>query len=299
MKSKVALFVNPTRPGAAERARELVEWLEAQGHTALLERGAAAELGMGKVAADDPELAGSDLAVVLGGDGMVLAAARVMAPEGGPLLPLGFGEFGFLAVADAEETLSAVSDALAGKGKVHERMMLSAEVWEGGGLLKAFTALNDAVVTVGTISRTIDLETYVGGRFLAGYAADGVIVSTPTGATAYSLSAGGPIVAPTVPAMILTPICAHTLSARSIVFPDTEEIEIRILDDLGGTVFLTMDGQTREPLKTNHRVVVKRAEFTARFVSFDGDTFYDRLQKRFRWGERFGIGSTDDAPPDP
>jgi NAD+ kinase len=230
---------------------------------------------------------------------MVLMAARLAAPNGVPLLPLGFGEFGFLAVADAAETIRAVDAALAGKGVVMERMMLAADVSEGGSVRASFTGLNDAVVTVGTISRTIDLETYVGGRFLAAYAADGVIVSTPTGATAYSLAAGGPIVAPTIPAMILTPICAHTLSARSIVFPETEEIEIRVLDDLGGTVVLTMDGQTREPLKTNSRVRVRKAEFAAKFVCLDGDTFYDRLQKRFRWGERFGIGSCAQAPPDP
>lgn len=299
MKSKVALFVNPARPGACERGGELIEWLKVEGHSVVVEAVGAEGLGVAHLAGPDGDLAACDLGVVLGGDGTVLMAARVMAPGGGALLPLGFGEFGFLSVADAAETICAVEAALAGKGVVRERMMLRADLWEGDSHTATFSALNDAVVTVGTISRTIDLETYVGGRFLAGYAADGVIVSTPTGATAYSLAAGGPIVAPTVPAMILTPICAHTLSARSIVFPDTETIEIRILDDLGGAVFLTMDGQTREPLKANHRVVVRKAEFGARFVSFDGDTFYDRLQKRFRWGGRFGIGSTDDAPHDP
>src|SRR6202040_2144900 len=184
----------------------------------------------------------SQLLLVLGGDGTLLAAARVAAPLGIPILPINMGSLGFLTSFMLEEMYPALEDILAGRLTISERVMLHAELQRGGKTLDKQTVLNEVVINKGALARMIELELSIDQDFVCRYRADGLIVASPTGSTAYSLSAGGPIVHPSVESFLITPICPHTLSDRPVVVGDTSIIEVKLS---AGTesVFLTLDGQ--------------------------------------------------------
>src|SRR6266478_9588163 len=187
-----------------------------------------------------PELpAQVDLLLVLGGDGTLLSMARLVGDLAVPILGVNLGGLGFLTALTVDELFPALEALLAGSLVIEERVMLAAQVWRHGERLSEYVALNDVVITKSAMSRIINLAVSVDGQFATGYRADGLIISTPTGSTAYSLSAGGPIVFPTMPAVVLTPICSHTLTNRPIVLPAHQCIEVRLLTDQD--VMLTAD----------------------------------------------------------
>ena len=280
----VGLVVNPRKPNAvadADRARAL---LEASGIAVRYPR---PEAGGEQLHApiDSAGLDGSELLVILGGDGTLLAASRFAAPRGISMLSIRYGGFGFLAEAEPDELEWALGRVAAGDFDLDRRMMLASELCRAGRVIHSALALNDITVSRGALSRVVRVRTEAGGGYLATYIADGVIVSTPTGSTAYSLSAGGPLVHPAVRVVLITPICPHSLNARSLVLAETVPVTLRLesIDE----AMLTADGQVGYPVEAGDVVRVGCTPTTADLVSLRASSFFDRLQRRLRWADRF------------
>jgi len=284
----LGLAPNPHKPEAITLASELAEWLAGLGLSVKVEKFAAAEMGKPHLAAHDEQLVQVDMLLILGGDGTILRWSRIAAPVGTPMMGVNFGRYGFIAEISSTNVKRAVERVLEGDYVVSERVVLKATLTRDDTLIGTYHALNDVVVSKGPLARMLGLHTFVDGRFIVTYSADGIIVSSPTGSTAYSLSAGGPVVHPDVSVLILTPICPHTLNARSLVVPDSESIQI--IGDCGAdepAMMLTIDGQLGEHLTCSDRVEISKADFAARLVQLESQSFYDKLQSRLRWGERF------------
>jgi len=226
-----------------------------------------------------------DLLIVLGGDGTLLAVARLLNEHSVPILPVNLGGLGFLTSVTLEELYSVLEQVLEGKHRISERVLLQAEVIRGGKPVERHRALNDAVLNKGALARMIDLDLHLDGGYVCSYRADGLIVSTPTGSTAYSLSAGGPIIYPLVEAFVITPICPHMLTNRPLVIPNTArvEIEFRAGEE---SVFLTLDGQVGVELKHGDRVGVTKADSKLRLVRPTRKTYFEVLRNKLKWGER-------------
>jgi NAD+ kinase len=282
----VGICVKRDQPQLADRVAELSDWLRKRGIDVYLDPEAARCVG----AAPAPplqELAGLvDLVVVLGGDGTLLAAARAIGERSVPLLGVNLGTLGFLAEISSDELFDALEQALAGRLVVATRMRLEVEVDRGGRVLEHHLALNDAVIGKSALSRMIDLETRADGAFVTTYHSDGLIVATPTGSSAYSLSAGGPLLLPEVESIVLTPICPHTLTQRPLVLPDTCRVEILVLDTRGGDVHLTVDGQVGVQIEQGDRVSVIRSAYPARLLIAPGRNRFAVMREKLRWGER-------------
>ena len=272
----VGLLANETKPAALEAAGELALYLSSQG----------IDVRLSPHQSDD-EIADSDLVVVFGGDGTVLSAARLVAARQTPLLAIHLGRFGFVTEASPENLREAVDAALAGTCEVHERMLLSGAVFRGGATEPEtyLLAMNDIVVASGAV-RMVHVHTRVGDDPIATYAADGVIVSSPTGSTGYSLSAGGPLVHPDVRALMITPIAPHTLSARTLLVPDTETIYLTVEAQTRDAVAVTADGQTGLPLTPGDTVAISRAPHTVRLLAAGGPNFYQKIRSRWHYAER-------------
>lgn len=277
------------KPGATEArgvVTELLAWLAARGLAAVLEKETAALVP----AATAPSVgkaelpAQVDLLVVLGGDGTLLSMARAVGDLGVPLLGVNLGGLGFLTATTLDEMLPALEAVLAGRMAVDERMMLTVRVLRGGQRLCEYAALNDVVITKSAVSRIIDLAVSVEGQHATAYRADGLIISTPTGSTAYSLSAGGPILFPTMDALVLTPICSHTLTNRPIVVPGGLRVEVTLLADQ--EVMATVDGQLGVHLKVHDTVEVVKGGARIRLLRFPQKGFFSVLRTKLKWGER-------------
>ena len=265
--------------------RELAEWLGERGLRVLLPQEQAEALSLPEFSSAPEELAAAaDLLIAMGGDGTLLATARVGAPRGKPILGINFGGFGFLAAIPKEDMLAALAAVMEGEVRVQKRMMLSARVLRRKKVVGEFLALNDVVVGKGAFSRLFRLKTSISGEPVSDFPADGMIVSTPTGSTGYSLSAGGPVLDPEVRAIIVTPICAHALSARSLVVPVGRVIEISLPDPRGEEVTLTADGQEGFDLQARDCVEIGEADCSARLVSLLDASFYRKIRSKLGWG---------------
>ena len=284
--TRVGLIAKPDAPAAPRVILQVLEWLGAHGLTAVLEKQTAGLVSSATVqAASKDELPGLvDLLVVLGGDGTLLSMARAIGDLGVPILGVNLGGLGFLTATTLDEMLPALEAVLAGRMATEERMLLAARLVRGGQTIGEYSALNDVVITKSAMSRIVDLAVSVGGRHAISYRADGLIISTPTGSTAYNLSTGGPILFPTMDAVVLTPIAPHTLSNRPIVIPGAERIEVTLLDDQD--VMLTMDGQVGVPLRERDTVEVGKARARIRLMRFDQKDFFSVLRTKLKWGER-------------
>lgn len=278
----IGLLPHEGKPEALAAAAVLVESLTRAGLAARMDRGSAARIGRPDLAAaDGPFARGLDLAIALGGDGAFLRAARLVYPEGTPLFGVNFGHLGFLAEVEAHEMEKAVERFLAGDYRLEERLMVSAAT----GVHSPIVGLNDVVVARGGChSRLISLAIELGGVTVTEYPADGLIVATPTGSTAYSLSAGGPILHPELPALVLTPVCAHALHARPLVIGAENKITVRVTS-AHDEVVLIADGRETLRLKPGETVRFCRAEANTRLVRFSGTGFYDVLKERFKQGK--------------
>jgi NAD+ kinase len=284
----IGLAPNPHKADATHLAGELATWLESRGVVPLMSPEAAVGADRADLAADDEQLARTDLLVILGGDGTMLRWSRLAAPHGTPMLGVNFGHYGFITEIEPEVVRSSLERVLAGDFTISERVVLHAVVIRNDKPVATYYALNDVVISKGPFARMVSLHTLVNGQFIVTYAADGIIISSPTGSTAYSLSAGGPVVHPDVSVLIITPVCPHTLNVRSLVVPDAEKIQIvGQCSDGESELMLTLDGQLGEHLGCSDTVEIGKAEFTARLVQFDPHSFYDKLQTRMRWGERY------------
>jgi NAD+ kinase len=263
----------------------LVEWLEARGVTTYLESALAPLVGARKSFSLSKLPRDADVFIVLGGDGTLLSVARAMGSRQFPILGVNLGNLGFLtdvAVKDLYSTLEAISE---GQAFIDSRMMLNAELVRKGEVLLRDIILNDVVITKGAIARIIEVAIDVDDQFVAVIRADGIIVSTPTGSTAYSLAAGGPILHPTLEAMILTPICPHTLTYRPVVLSDQVTIELTLRGD-PGEVFLTFDGQASEPLEPGDVIRVRKSRYGVKLLSLPDQNYFKVLRHKLRWAER-------------
>jgi len=283
---RVGIVAKPDAHEAPSVVRRLVAWLGARGGAAILEK-ETAELVPDLDArtarrADLP--AQVDLLVVLGGDGTLLSVARAVGDQGTPILGVNLGGLGFLTATTLDEVTPALAAYAEGRMVTEERMMLRARVRRGDEVVAEHLALNDAVITKTAMSRIISLSVSVDAQFATAYRADGLIVSTPTGSTAYCLSAGGPIVYPTMDAIVLTPICSHTLTNRPIVLPGGLRIDVTLRSNQ--EVMLTVDGQVGVALREDDTVEVERAASRIRLVRFPEKHFFSVLRTKLKWGER-------------
>jgi NAD+ kinase len=281
----IGIISRPRRSNLSEVVPPLLSWLEARGlHVTFFQETAASLPEPSEGRSREQVATASDLLLVLGGDGTLLAAARVAAPRGIPILPINMGSLGFLTSFMLDELYHALEDILAGRVIVSERVMLHAELERRDKILDKQTVLNEVVINKGALARMIELELSIDGDFVCRYRADGLIVASPTGSTAYSLSAGGPIVHPSVESFIITPICPHTLSDRPVVIADTSIVDVKLS---AGTesVFLTLDGQKGIPLQATDRVRVSRAHQRLKLIQTPNKSYFDILRSKLKWGE--------------
>lgn len=284
----IGIVVRPGAKDVAMRARRLAGWLEKRGRNVLAHAGWAARSGpAGKreSARRVEMMRRADLIVVLGGDGSLLGVARLSTTPAVPVVGINHGSFGFLTESDRGNLYATMERILEGDYHLDKRSMLIAEVRRGKRRIIRSQALNDAVVTRGVVSGMLTLEASVEGKYLSTYQGDGLIIATPTGSTAYSLSAGGPVVDPVMGAMMVTPISAHTLSSRPIVLSDRTLLSVRTDRDCDDAI-LTMDGQETFPLAGGDVVEIKRSRHHACIVSISGDGFYGALRNKINFGAR-------------
>lgn len=290
--SKVSAAGIISKPRSEEAVRlvpELVAWLKARGVGVRVDPETAHYLGTadGGTGAGLPRARvaeGTQLLIVLGGDGTLLSAARALSGRDIPLFAVNLGNLGFLTAITTDELYPQLERVLAGDYRVSRRRMLHTEVWRRGQLAGAYEALNDVSLAKADIARIIDVEVHVDDHFMCLYKADGLIVSTPTGSTAYSLSAGGPIMVPEVGALCITPICPHMLTNRPVIVPDDAVIQLTVCSE--NVTFLTADGQVGEQLERGDRVVCRRSEHTVSLIRPEGAAFFDVLREKLKWGGR-------------
>jgi NAD+ kinase len=233
---------------------------------------------------DIPRLA--DIIVVLGGDGTLLSIARLINDRDVPILGVNLGGLGFLTAITLDELYAVMEDILARRYEVSRRMMLTARVYRQQELITSYNVLNDVVINKGALARIIELETTIDHRYLTTFKADGLIISTPTGSTGYSLSAGGPVVYPTLDSIVLAPICPHTLTNRPLLLPPDVTVET-VLTSEGGDVFLTLDGQVGFSLQQNDLVTITRATHDIKLIKSPTKDYFEVLRTKLKWGERY------------
>lgn len=282
---KIGIFAKVQDPRCREVASELLCWLRERGLTPLVEKRLSSYLDSedGMEGVEIPSLA--DLVVVLGGDGTLISAARLVGSREVPILGVNLGSLGFLTEIPVNRIYGALESYLSGEFTISERMMLSVVLLRDGTEIGTWEALNDAVINKGAPAKIVTMDASVDGSFLATFKADGLIVASPTGSTGYSLSANGPIVDPELDCLLITPICSHTLTNRPIVVGADTEITIT-LDSQVENVMLTLDGQVGIPLEYRDVIVIRRAEHHTRLI-LSGDTdYYEVLRTKLKWGER-------------
>jgi NAD+ kinase len=279
----VGLVAKYQEPKAAEMVRWLAPWLKQRGKKVLVENGVVP--GAGISSSKKQMAAKADLIISLGGDGTLLNIAPLVERPDVPILGVNLGGLGFITEVAVDELESVLAKTLEGDYQVEKRMTLAIRVHTKNGKLHKFRVLNDAVIAKGARSRIIDLETYVGDDYLCTYRADGLIVSTPTGSTAYCLAAGGPIVEPALGAIILSPICPHTLTNRPIVVPCRPAIQVT-LRSFGDTVILIPDGQPGVALKSGDKVEARDYGLPVSLIKLPSRSYYEILRNKLKWGER-------------
>jgi NAD+ kinase len=281
----IGIISRPRRSNLSVVAPPLLKWLEEHGVQALYDEETAGSLpGSAKGKTRQQVADASQLLLVLGGDGTLLAAARLAAPRGIPILPINMGSLGFLTSFTIDELYPALEDTLGGRFSVSERVMLYVELERGGKVIESQKVLNEVVVNKGALARMIELELRIDADFVCRYRADGLIVASPTGSTAYSLSAGGPIVHPGVESFIITPICAHMLSDRPLVVRDSSCIEMKLSGNTE-SVFLTLDGQRGIPLQATDVVRISRAKELLKLIQPPRKSYFEILRSKLKWGE--------------
>lgn len=281
----VALLAKPGTPEGLAIARELGAWLSARRIRVRFDRETAQALGRKDGLSPDGLPSGTDLVIVAGGDGSLLAAARLAGPAGVPILGVNFGGLGFLSELQPEELFAGLDGVLRGRYAIEERALLRIHLERRGRTVAEHALLNDAVVTKTALARMLVIEVGVDDEPVATYTSDGLIVATPTGSTAYNLSAGGPILDPRVDAFVIAPICPHAMSYRPLVVPGSVTIEI-VLVSPAEDAYLTLDGQVGYPLRSKDVIVLDRHPCPVRLVRVAHRAFFEILQRKLHWGGR-------------
>lgn len=286
---RVGVLTRPDLHEADQVLRTLVTWLHARGLQACLTETSARLAGGGlpsdvAIVGDAGLSAGSDLVIVLGGDGTLLVASHVL-QHPVPVVAVNFGSLGFLTEVALSELFPTLEAVLAGDAQIEERRLLRAVVQRAGHARASDDALNDVVLTRSSHSRILDLDVWIDGRFVSSFRSDGLIVSSPTGSTAYNLAAGGPILHPALPALVLTPICPHMLSHRPLVVPDQATIEVRVRQVREVEAQVTLDGQRGFDLQPDDGVLVTRSPRTLRLVKAATRDYFEVLRTKLKWGQ--------------
>ncbi len=285
MTKTAAIISKPAKPELYNVAPELIRWFGAHGYEVVVDDETSVyapghlTVPRAAIASRQP-----DFAVVLGGDGTLLSAARAVAAAGIPILGVNLGSLGFLTevpLAELYDTLEAVDQD---RCAIETRAMLHCDLVRQGKCIATYCAMNDAVVNKSTIARLLNFDLFVDQIFVSNYKADGVIVSTPTGSTAYSLAAGGPILTPSVDAFVITPVCPHSLTHRPLVVRDTADIQIAVRN-VDGEAFLSIDGQVGVPITDGDIVVCRKAEHRVKLLRMR-QSFFDVLRTKLKWGQR-------------
>jgi NAD+ kinase len=284
--TRVAIVSKPNREELKRLLPELIAWLRQRGYEPLL------DCESGSYTADAPSVErgelpahAPDLVIVLGGDGTLLAAARIFAAVGTPILSVNLGFLGFLTEVRLADLYATLENWCAGCHSLDERAMLHAVLWREGVEHASFDALNEAVISKGDIARMGDFTVELDGKSVASFRADGVIVSTPTGSTAYTLAANGPILTPNVDAMVVTPICPHLLTLRPIVVRGDASLTVRV-EGVPDVALLTIDGQQKVDLRRGDEVRCCRSALTVKLVRLGDSGFFDALRSKLSWGEQ-------------
>lgn len=279
----IGLVVNWSKSKAIEVANDLVSWFLAKGTKVSLQQNQFNTIKNTRVL-DRSTVSDVDCILVLGGDGTLLNTAGEYADSSVPLLGINFGQLGFLTSLELSDLYDGLEELLKGNYSVESRMMLEAQVIRKEKLVKNFYALNDIVVTKGAFSRIIQLKTFISDQYIDTFPADGIIISTSTGSTAYSLSAGGPIVAPDLEVMIITPICPHNLYSRPMVISPYQDVIITLVSPKA-EVMLTVDGQQGFQLNVNDQIKITKAPFHTQIIRFPKRSFFDILREKLRDGD--------------
>lgn len=279
---RVGIITNPQKDCKLKITSSIIAWLEQNNCEVYTEKSLAELLGRQLVLQyDNIKLKTIDFIIVLGGDGTILDVAGKILDSDIPILGVNMGRLGFLAEVEVSEVFDMLSNIMAGRYCTEERLMLRTELYNDSILQKTLYSLNEIGISRGTLPRIITIDAYINGDYVNTYNADGVIVATPTGSTAYSLSAGGPIVSPTNNIMLLTPICPHSLNSRTIVVSDNDIIKL-VVGDSREELFVTSDSQQCEKLKSGDFLVIKKASFKTKLIKVSGLSFYDVLRVKLK-----------------
>jgi NAD+ kinase len=285
----IGVIVKPHQPDALETLCALTTWMNARGIAFVglpeIEREQIEHhTGCQIQVVSEADLAQRvDLMLVLGGDGTMIATGRMLGDNQAPVMGVNYGGLGYLAEFPIEELFPALEAILAGEYKVQQRLMLRVELWRGDELVTQTRVLNDVVVNKSALARIIEIEAYLNDQFVSSFRADGLIVATPTGSTAYNLSAGGPIIYPSMNAMVITPICPFTLSNRPIVVPDDSVIEVRLITG-NEEVALTLDGQVGFALQARDRILIRKSNTAFNLVQPPNRNYFEVLRNKLKWG---------------
>ncbi|HBZ83293.1 MULTISPECIES: NAD(+)/NADH kinase [Brevibacillus] len=279
---KIGIIANKGKPEARIVARELVYLLEVRGANVLLDETIASDLGRAELGAPIEEIGNhADLVCVLGGDGTLLGIARKLAGRSIPIFGINLGTLGFLSEAEPEHLPLAVDNLLSGKYDIEERAMLEAALVRKGSTLGTYTAMNDIGIAKGSFCRIIQCAVYLDDEYVATFSGDGVIVSTPTGSTAYSLSAGGPIVAPNVDMLLLTPVAPHSLTARPMVLSGNQTIRVEV-DAIHQEMGLSIDGQFGYRLEGGDHIYIKKSPYVTPLIKWKKGGFFEAIRTKLQ-----------------
>jgi len=281
----VGVISKPGVPAAHVVVPELMQWLVHRGLEVRFDEATAAYSHRADPLPREKVPDGTQMVIVLGGDGTLLSAARAVGGRETPIFPVNLGGLGFLTAITVDELYFQLERALRGEQRVVPRRMLNCRLMVDGEMVASYEALNDAVIAKGDLARMIDIETHVDAHYVCTYKADGLILCTPTGSTAYSLSAGGPIVFPSVACLCITPICPHTLTNRPVIVPDTSVVTM-VNHSEHDTAWLTIDGQVGRRLRHGEHVVCQRSDRSVLLVRPPKMLFFDVLRQKLKWGER-------------
>ena len=282
---KIGVFCKPKAPSATDILGRLIPWLRKQNYHIFLDTGTAAIINETSSYEKREISQQADLLIVLGGDGTLLSVARAAHPHNIPILAVNLGSLGFLAEISIDELYPTLENILAGKFEIENRMLLNACIWRNGEKVEDHNVLNDVVINKGAVARVISLQVLVNGQYMTSYRADGLIIATPTGSTAYSLSAGGPIIHPSMHTLVLSPICPFTLTNRSILIPDQSIIQVKLAAEYDD-VRVTLDGQEGYDMRAGDILEIKKTKTSFQLIRGPNKNYYQILRDKLHWGSQ-------------
>lgn len=282
----VAIVSKPEKPELTQIVPQVLQWLAQHGYSVMVDAETSTYTpGTADVVRrDDLHKRSPDLLIVLGGDGTLLSAARAVAPLDTCILGINLGSLGFLTevpLADLDAALDAVH---AHKWEIDDRSMIHAKLVRGAKVMSEYHALNDVILSKSTIARLVSFEIFINNEFVSSYRGDGLIIATPTGSTAYSLAAGGPILTPSTQGLVISPICPHALTHRPVVVPESVEIEIRV-QSADDEAYLSIDGQIGVPVQQGDKLVCRKSPYVTHLMRLR-TSFFEVLRTKLKWGER-------------